>query len=99
MDGINQSIYIYIGIAMTKRKSKQKSKKLTSEMEYGLTADNEATVTKSKTMKKDQESPDVLYNKGESQSVCPSCKTTGDNFIIEGRCITCTKCGWSKCAW
>ncbi len=53
----------------------------------------------SKTMKKDQESPTILYNKRNDNTICPSCKGSGDNFIVEGRCITCINCGWSKCAW
>ena len=53
----------------------------------------------SKTMKNGQESPTLVYNKRESNVICPSCRASGDNFIVEGRCITCTKCGWSKCAW
>ena len=77
---------------MTDEKSKQKSKNLTLEMEC-------KTVTESKTMKKDQESPEILYNKRNSNTICPSCKGSGENFIVEGRCITCTECGWSKCAW
>lgn len=48
-----------------------------------------------KTMKNDQVSSKIVYNKGK----CPMCKVDASSFTVEGRCITCTNCGWSKCGW
>lgn len=49
----------------------------------------------SKMTKNDQESSKIVYT--NSRNGCPNCKADGSNFMVEGRCVTCRNCGWSKC--
>lgn len=37
----------------------------------------------------------IVEDKERRVFACPSC--AGANIILQGRCITCTDCGWSSC--
>lgn len=36
-----------------------------------------------------------LHDQIEKGEACPNCLSL--NLLREGRCLTCLKCGWSKC--
>lgn len=39
---------------------------------------------------------DEEWDEDTDDEGCPLCGS--DNLILEGRCITCMDCGWSKCS-
>ncbi len=52
-----------------------------------------------KTKKNTQKSSTLRYNSNELTGiyhlVCPVCDSI--EVFMEGRCVTCSSCGWSKC--
>lgn len=48
-----------------------------------------------KTKQDEEEIAWEMYHRIEKGEACPHCLSL--NLLREGRCITCLKCGWSKC--
>jgi hypothetical protein len=46
--------------------------------------------------KNPQEMSEYVIINEDKELECPDCES--ENLIINGRCITCTDCGWSVCS-